>query len=114
MDDVDWQGLNDHAGALVERATAQLRKQQSEIGFRPEHPSSVIQLITGNSLTEIENLISDLRKLRDYLLKETQRVQHEIKQYAQISQTATKSTRIMVESLAMLKSSAEPDHRPHG
>ena len=88
---------------LVHRAEAQLRRLQPEPGSQLEGPSnlsSVIQRISGTSVSEIEKLIAELQELRDYLLNEGQRVQRAITEYVHLSQAATKSTRIITESLA--------------
>ena len=58
-------------------------------------------------MLEIEKLISELQTLRDYLQTEGKRVQREISEYAHMSQAATKSTKIIAESLAHWKQSAE-------
>ncbi len=57
--------------------------------------NSLIQRVAGTSLAEIENLISELESLRDLLHAEGQRVQREISGYAQLSQAAMKSTRMI-------------------
>ena len=59
--------------------------------------NSLIQRVAGTSLAEIENLISELESLRDLLHAEGQRVQREISGYAQLSQAAMKSTRMIAE-----------------
>jgi hypothetical protein len=69
--------------------------------------NSLIQRVAGTSLTEIENLISELEALRDLLHSEGQRVQREIAGYAQLSQAAMKSTRIISENVAQWKRTAE-------
>ena len=69
--------------------------------------SSVIQRVSGISVAEIERLISDLQSLRDHLQSEAQRVQREVLQYAQMSQAASRSTKMMAESLAQLKETAD-------
>ena len=61
--------------------------------------NSLIQRVAGTSLTEIENLISELESLRDLLHAEGQRVQREISGYAQLSQAAMKSTRMIAENV---------------
>jgi hypothetical protein len=55
---------------------------------------------------EIDKLIAELQTLRDYLQNEGQRVQQEVAEYAHMSQAATKSTKIIAESLAQWKHSA--------
>ena len=69
--------------------------------------NSLIQRVAGTSLGEIENLIGELETLRDMLHTEGQRVQREIAGYAQLSQAAMKSTRMIAESMAQWKSAAE-------
>ena len=69
--------------------------------------NSLIQRVAGTSLAEIENLISELESLRDLLHAEGQRVQREISGYAQLSQAAMKSTRIIAENVAQWKRTAD-------
>jgi hypothetical protein len=68
---------------------------------------SLIQRVAGTSLTEIENLISELEGLRDVLHAEGQRVQREIASYAQLSQAAMKSTRMIAENVTQWKRAAD-------
>ena len=65
--------------------------------------NSLIQRVAGTSLAEIENLISELESLRDLLHAEGQRVQREISGYAQLSQAAMKSTRMISDNVAQWK-----------
>ena len=65
--------------------------------------NSLIQRVAGTSLSEIENLISELESLRDLLHAEGQRVQREISGYAQLSQAAMKSTRMIVDNVSQWK-----------
>jgi hypothetical protein len=69
--------------------------------------NSLIQRVAGTSLSEIENLISELESLRDVLHAEGQRVQREIAGYAQLSQAAMKSTRMIAENVAQWKRTAD-------
>ena len=73
--------------------------------------NSLIQRVAGTSLGEIENLINELESLRELLHAEGERVQREIAGYAQLSQSAMKSTRIIAENMAQWKS-ALPGARP--
>jgi hypothetical protein len=94
---------------LVRRDVAHLRKPQAESGgeYGAGNLNSLIQRVSGTSILEIEKLISELQTLRDYLQNEGQRVQREIAEYAQMSQAASKSTKIIAESLAQWKHAAE-------
>jgi len=69
--------------------------------------NTLIQRVAGTSLSEIENLITELEGLRDLLHAEGQRVQREISGYAQLSQAAMKSTRIIAENVAQWKRTAD-------
>ena len=69
--------------------------------------NSLIQRVAGTSLSEIENLISELEALRDLLHAEGQRVQREISGYAQLSQAAMKSTRMIADNVSQWKRAAE-------
>src|SRR4051812_1191955 len=69
--------------------------------------NSLIQRVAGTSVAEIENLISELEGLRDLLHAEGQRVQREISGYAQLSQAAMKSTRMVADSVTQWKGTAD-------
>jgi hypothetical protein len=69
--------------------------------------NSLIQRVAGTSLSEIEHLISELESLRDLLHAEGQRVQREISGYAQLSQAAMKSTRMISDNVQQWKRTAE-------
>lgn len=69
--------------------------------------NSLIQRVAGTSLAEIEKLVSELESLRDLLHAEGQRVQREISGYAQLSQAAMKSTRMIADNVAQWKRTAE-------
>jgi hypothetical protein len=69
--------------------------------------NSLIQRVAGTSLAEIESLVTELESLRDLLHAEGQRVQREISGYAQLSQAAMKSTRMIADNVAQWKRTAE-------
>ena len=69
--------------------------------------NSLIQRVAGTSLSEIENLIGELESLRELLHAEGQRVQREIASYAQLSQAAMKSTRMIAENVTQWKRTAD-------
>jgi len=85
----------------------------TETALEPNHETTVnnvnslIQRVAGTSLTEIENLISELESLRDLLHAEGQRVQREISGYAQLSQAAMKSTRMIADNVTQWKRAAD-------
>jgi len=69
--------------------------------------NSLIQRVAGTSLAEIEKLISELEGLREILHAEGQRVQREISGYAQLSQAAMKSTRMIADNVQQWKRTAD-------
>src|SRR6202162_2192350 len=69
--------------------------------------NSLIQRVAGTSLGEIENLIGELESLRDLLHAEGQRVQREISGYAQVSQAAMKSPRMIADTVTQWKRAAD-------
>ena len=69
--------------------------------------NSLIQRVAGTSLADIEKLISELESLRDLLHAEGQRVQREISGYAQLSQAAMKSTRMIADNVTQWKRAAD-------
>jgi hypothetical protein len=98
---------------LVHRGIAPVRSESgSEVGV--SNLNSLIQRVSGTSVLEIEKLIAELQTLRDYLQNEGQRVQREITEYAHMSHAATKSTKIIAESLAQWKQTAESARAARG
>jgi hypothetical protein len=85
----------------------------ADTALEPSHEATVnnvnslIQRVAGTSLAEIENLISELESLRDLLHSEGQRVQREISGYAQLSQAAMKSTRMIADNVSQWKRTAD-------
>ena len=101
---------------FVRKDVAHLGRPASGGGSTERKPSaeatvnnvnSLIQRVAGTSLAEIENLISELESLRDLLHAEGQRVQREISGYAQLSQAAMKSTRMIADNVSQWKRAAD-------
>jgi hypothetical protein len=61
--------------------------------------ASLLQRTAGTSMREVDNLISELEKLRDRLRADAARVQQELVEYATLSQSTMQSTRVISESL---------------
>ena len=66
--------------------------------------NSLLDRVSGSSVTEIDSLIADLSNVRDFLKNEGERVQREIASYAQLSQVAMTSVKIIGESMSQWKS----------
>jgi hypothetical protein len=99
--------------AYLRRPAPGMPSSSTEPALEPNHEATVnnvnslIQRVAGTSLAEIENLISELESLRDLLHAEGQRVQREISGYAQLSQAAMKSTRMIADNVSQWKRAAD-------
>jgi hypothetical protein len=67
--------------------------------------SSLISRMAGASVAEIDKLLDELQSVRDYLQSEGERVEREAARYAQVSQTALASVRIITDSMGAWKGS---------
>jgi ABC-type transporter Mla subunit MlaD len=61
--------------------------------------NTLVQRVAGTTLREIDVLLRELEGLRDLLQSEGERVQREVAGYAQLSQSAMSSTRIIADSM---------------
>jgi hypothetical protein len=94
-----------------------VRKDVAPWRKRPERPeataetqadnvSMLVQRVAGASISEIDNVIEELRSMREYLRSEGERVQREIAGYASVSQTAAASMKVIAESMAQWRSAS--------
>src|SRR5882757_4441548 len=96
---------------FIRRDVAHLRRAPGEAGTASEQAAtninSLLDRVSGSSVTEIDGLIADLRNVRDFLHSEGERVQREIASYAQLSQVAMTSVKIIAESMGQWKSKVQ-------
>jgi hypothetical protein len=91
--------------AFVRRDVSVFRRPRQETGDTAvDSISSVIERVSGASVTEIERVIAELTTVRDMLRSEGERVQREIAGYASLSQAAMTSMKIIADSMAQWKS----------
>jgi hypothetical protein len=91
--------------AFVRRDVSVFRRPRQETGDTAvDSISSVIERVSGASVTEIERVIAELTTVRDMLRNEGERVQREIAGYASLSQAAMTSMKIIADSMAQWKS----------
>jgi hypothetical protein len=89
---------------FIRRDVAHLRRPQNEAsGEAVNSIHSLLDRVSGSSVTEIDSLIADLRNVREFLKSEGERVQREIASYAQLSQVAMTSVKIIAESMSQWK-----------
>jgi hypothetical protein len=84
---------------LVRRRSIPKVRAESDNGAGDDL-NSLTQSISGAVVLEIEKLIVQLQDVRDHLVNEGQRVQRAVTEYAQMSEAASKSTKIIAEGLA--------------
>ena len=89
------------------------RENTAHISRGPENATQVspdanplIQQVAGVSLSPLKNVISDLQQLHDFLHNEGERMQREISDYLQLSQTAMESTKIIADNILLWKEKA--------
>jgi hypothetical protein len=76
------------------------RSEPPATGDSPaESVNSLVQRVAGASLSEIDNVMEELRIMRDFLRTEGDRVQREVASYATLSHTAMASMKIISESM---------------
>ena len=92
-------GAGEAAPQNAEQATANL--------------NSLLDRVSGSSVGEIDALIADLRNVRDFLHSEGERVQREIASYAQLSQVAMTSVKIIAESMTQWKAQVNDPRIDH-
>jgi hypothetical protein len=71
-----------------------------------DNVSMLVQRVAGASMSEIDNVIEELRTMREYLRSEGERVQREIAGYATVSQTAAASMKVIAESMSQWRSAS--------
>jgi hypothetical protein len=92
------------------------REVMTSPGRQPENESELVandlntllQRVTGTSVQEIDKLITELQVLRDMLDSEAARVQREIVQYSNLTQSALQSTKTIAESLEQWRKAPDP------
>ena len=91
---------------FIRRDVAHLRRPQPDGASEQavNNINSLLDRVSGSSVSGIDSLIADLRNVRDFLQTEGDRVQREIASYAQLSQVAMTSVKIIAESMSQWKS----------
>jgi hypothetical protein len=94
------------AAALWRKPRAEaLREVDTNRDMPVESVNSLVRRVADQSAVEIEKLIGELQGTREILRSEGERIQRELLSYADMSQTAMTSMKIIGESLAQWKAS---------
>ena len=97
---------------LARQDAVQLRREPESTTQVVTDVNSLIQRVAGVSLSPLQNVISDLQQLHDFLHTEGKRIQQEISQYLHLSQTAMGSTKIIANNILHWKESAHSNVLP--
>lgn len=91
---------------FVRRDVAGVRKlpHVDDYGSGPGNIGMMIERVSNHSIREIDNLIAELQAVRDFLAAEGERVQREIANFTQVSQAATASAKVILDSMGQWKS----------
>jgi chemotaxis protein histidine kinase CheA len=87
----------------VRRDTSAIRQVDTESEMAANNLSSLLRRVSGNSAREIDNLIGELRILRDKLQADSDRVEREIVEYASLSQSVIQLTKIIADGVTQVK-----------
>jgi hypothetical protein len=68
----------------------------------------MINQISGTSISQTDTLIGELERVRNFLLSEGQRIQHEVTEYARLNHRALESARGITETLQRWRQGADP------
>ena len=91
--------------AFVRRDVSSFRRPRTETGDAGvDNISTVIERVSGASVAEIDRVIAELSRVREMLRSEAERVQREIAGYANLSQAAMTSMKIIADSVTKWKS----------
>ena len=88
----------------LRRHSADAPEAAAESG--PENISTLIERVSGATVSEIDRLISELQGIRTMLHNEGDRVRREITGYAGLSQSAVATMKVIGDTLAQLKPGA--------
>jgi hypothetical protein len=95
----------------VQRDVNARRRRPDSAEINADHFNSLIERVAGTSVKEIDNLIAELQAVRNFLMAEGERVQRELMKYAQATQAAFSSVKIITDSMGQWKNSTGASSR---
>jgi hypothetical protein len=111
LGDVDRNASNEFEGEIREfiRRDVTMRRSGTDAdteasgGTGAENLNSLIERVSGATVSEIDRLISELQGIRTLLHNEGERVRREITGYAGLSQSAVATMKVIGDTLSQLK-----------
>lgn len=98
-------GVEGNIRELVRRDSANFRHADIDSEASANNLGSLLRRVSGSSTREIDDLIGALQTLREKLLADGDRVQRDIIQYAELSQSVMQLSKIISESVKKLPGS---------
>ena len=99
-EDVDVEG---NIRELVRRDSSAVRQAASDGEVAANNLSTLMRRVAGTSTREIDNLISELRILREKLQADGSRVQRDIEEYAALNQSVIQLTKIISDGMTHVR-----------
>jgi hypothetical protein len=87
---------------LVRRDSTAFRHTENDSEISANSLNTLLRRVSATSAREIDDLISELQTLRDKLQADGNRVQRDIAEYAELSQSVMQVTKIISESVKKL------------
>jgi cell fate (sporulation/competence/biofilm development) regulator YlbF (YheA/YmcA/DUF963 family) len=87
---------------LVRRDSTAFRHAESDSEMSANNLNSLLRRVSATSTREIDELIGELQTLREKLQADGNRVQRDIAEYAELSQSVMQVTKIISESVKKL------------
>jgi hypothetical protein len=98
--DADGTAFEGEIREFIRKDIAPTRRVSTESSeFAVNSVNSLVQRVAGTSLQEIDNLVVELQKLRDFLVSEGERVQREIAGYGELSKATLRSAKLIAETI---------------
>ena len=98
---------------FVRRDLQAVRRTPEQSEAIANNINSLVQRVAGTTLREIDQLLRELEGLRELLQAEGERVQREVAGYAQLSQAAMNSTRVIADSMQSWRKSVDGARAAH-
>jgi len=88
---------------LVRRDSTAFRQAAGDSEAAANNLSTLMRRVCGTSMREIDNLISELRILREKLQADGNRVQRDIEEYAALNQSVIQLTKIISDGMTHVR-----------
>ena len=93
---------------LVPADASSIPPAETELEAGGDKFSSLIKTMGAPSIVELEKIIGELQQARTYLQAESERIERETVGYAELSQTAMESVRIIAETVGQWRKAGHP------